>query len=830
MKKHLIFSAFLVLLAIGKTMAQTYVPIATTGYSLDGVAENTTAVSTTGGALDASDFILYSQFYGTLYSTSAVGIPNNGLIASGTRTYQLQAYTGFNVMHLLASNKDSLNFVNPQPYPTISLLGFGTQGAATVSITVRFTDNSTQVFSPITMDDWFTANPSVYNGFDRAQRTSGTPAYVASAGNPRMFGYDLPILCSNQGKSIKRVIILNNSASAQVCVLAVSGTLPAYSINANPPFLCSSGSTTLTGVGLSSYTWQPLGTFAGSNSATVSVSPSATSIYTLLGTDSSGCPGYTTITVNVNGAPPTLSLTGSSSSVCLGAAATLSASGAVTYTWTGGVTNGIPFTPSVTTTYTVTGQNGCGTTTSVSTLTVAPIPVSLASTGTVVCTNRTATLTASASAFAYTWLPINISGTMSSIVISPSVNTVYTVAVSNGTCLGTGTISILANPVPTITSSSNSGSICPGSTTTLSANGGINYTWTPVNQNNSSISVSPTVTTTYSLVGDNSFGCLNVSFLTVTVGIKPNLGLSASSNTICNGGSTTLTANAANSYTWTNGPSTNTYVVSPTQQTSYTVTGTNATSGCNDTKTIDVYVFTPTVAVAGNTAVCTGSPASFTASGAGTYNWLPGGLPFATVTFTPTSNSVYTVNATSTFAFLTCQTSATIGVSVNPAPTLTTTIKKTILCVKEPNILSAGGASTYVWSSMTGTLSGATITVTPNTSGLILFTVTGTNSFGCAASTTVQMTVNKCTGIETYTDHAAKISIYPNPASAAFTIQSEAATDLVICNELGQFVRSIKLDESNAYKANIEGLASGIYVVSSFDKTIAFRQKIVVTK
>lgn len=829
MKNYFLLSAF-VLLALSKTFAQNYLPIATTGYSLDGVAENTTAVSTTGGALDASDFILYSQYYGTLYSTSAVGLPNNGLITSGTRTYQLQNYTGFNVMHLFAGTKDSLNVVNPQPYPIISLLGFGTQGNATASITVRFTDNSTQVFSPITMDDWFTATTSVYNGFDRALRTSGAPALVASAGNPRMFGYDLPILCANQGKSIKRIIIQNNSASAHICVMAVSGTLPAYSINATPPFLCSGGSSTLGATGLSSYNWQPVGSFAGSNAATVNVSPSATTIYTLLGTDASGCPGYTTITLNVSGSAPVLSLTGSSSSVCLGAAATLSASGAVTYTWTGGVTNGVPFTPGSTSTYTVSGQNGCGITTAVATISVGPIPVSLASTSTVVCTNRTATLTASATAFAYTWLPVNVSGTMSSIAISPSVSTIYTVSVSNGTCQGTGTISIQANPVPTISSSAGSGSICPGDAANLSGIGGINYTWTPINQNGSNISVTPTVTTTYTLVGDNSFGCLNTALLTITVGIKPNLTLSASNASICNGGSTTLTAGAANTYTWVGGPNTNTYVVSPTQPTTYTVTGTHATSGCNDTKTIDIDVFTPTVAIAGSSAVCAGSPASFTASGANSYNWQPGGLPFSVVSFTPTSNSVYTVNATSTSGFLTCQTSATISVSVNPAPTLTSTIKKTILCVKETNTLTAGGASTYVWTSGTGTLSGASITLTPNITGVIIYTVTGTNSVGCSASSTLQMTVNKCTGIDTYASSVTKVSIYPNPASAAFTIESEVAMDLVICNELGQLVRSIKLNENNAYKTNVEGLSSGIYFVNSADRAHSFKQKVVITK
>src|SRR4051812_24345066 len=109
MKKYLFCLA--IAFASGKTIAQTYLPVATVGYSLDGVAENTTAIATTGGAMDNSDFALYSQYYGTLYSGNTVGLPNNGTIVNGTRTYQLQSYTGFNVMHIFAAGIDTLNFV-----------------------------------------------------------------------------------------------------------------------------------------------------------------------------------------------------------------------------------------------------------------------------------------------------------------------------------------------------------------------------------------------------------------------------------------------------------------------------------------------------------------------------------------------------------------------------------------------------------------------------------------------------------------------------------------------------------------------------------------------
>lgn len=825
-------SRFLIIFFIsifGRSVSQNFIPIASNGYSLDGVAENTTAISTTGGALDASDFILYSQYYGTLFSSNAVGIPNNGLISNSTRTYQLQPYNGYNVMHLFANTKDTLNILNPQPYPVISLLGFGTQGAATASITVRFTDNTTQVFSPITMDDWFTANPAVYNGFDRAPRTSGIPAYVASAGNPRMFAYDLPIACSNLGKSVKRIIVQNNSSSAHICVLAVSGTLPTYSINANPPFLCSNGNSTLTAVGLNSYTWQANGSFAGSNSVSVNVTPTATSVYTLLGTDGSGCPAYSTVTLNVSGAAPVLSLTGSSSSVCLGAAATLSASGAVTYTWSNGVLNGVPFTPSTTSSYTVVGQNGCGTSTTVSTVSVGPLPVSIVSTSSAVCVNKTATLSAQATASTYTWLPGTTQGTMSSISINPSVTTVYTVTASNGVCFGNASISIQANPTPTLSAFASSASVCPGESATLTASGGVNYTWTPVNLSGSLIAVSPSVTTVYTLTGDNSFGCTNNLIMIINVGVKPNMLVSASSLSICNGDSSTLTASAANTYTWANGPISNSFVVSPTQSSSFTVTGTNTLSGCNDTKTINLYVFTPTITINGQSTVCAGGTITFTASGANSYNWQPGGSPFATITFTPGSSTSYTVNTITPDGILNCHASTTVGVNVLPAPTLSTTVKKQVMCVKETNTLSVSGASTYVWTSTSSTLSGSSIIVTPAASGIFTFTVNGTNSAGCIALSVVQMTVNKCTGIVSHEESNFEIKVYPNPTSDNFIIQTEEDADLVIINALGQIVRNVKLRNENSYTADIQGLEAGLYFLRFENGTTGFEKKVVVT-
>ena len=84
-------------------------------------------------------------------------------------------------------------------------------------------------------------------------------------------------------------------------------------------------------------------------------------------------------------------------SICAGASVTLAGSGANTYIWDNGVTDGVAFIPTVTKTYTVTGfdVNGCSNTAQV-TVTVNPLPTVVAhTTATTVCAGMPVTLTGS---------------------------------------------------------------------------------------------------------------------------------------------------------------------------------------------------------------------------------------------------------------------------------------------------------------------------------------------------------------------------------------------------------------------------------------------------
>ncbi|MFM7758480.1 MAG: T9SS type A sorting domain-containing protein [Crocinitomicaceae bacterium] len=117
--------------------------------------------------------------------------------------------------------------------------------------------------------------------------------------------------------------------------------------------VCEGETATLTATGAETYAWDN-GVING-----VAFTPSATTSYTVTGTDANGCQNTDQVTVNVN-ALPTVNA-GADQTVCAGETVTLSGSGANVYSWNNSVSNGVAFTPIATTSYTVTGTdaNGC---------------------------------------------------------------------------------------------------------------------------------------------------------------------------------------------------------------------------------------------------------------------------------------------------------------------------------------------------------------------------------------------------------------------------------------------------------------------------------------
>ncbi|MES2679238.1 MAG: T9SS type A sorting domain-containing protein [Bacteroidota bacterium] len=203
-------------------------------------------------------------------------------------------------------------------------------------------------------------------------------------------------------------------------------------------------------------------------------------------------------------------------------------------------------------------------------------PLTMNLTGnTVICNGQTSVLTANG-ATNCNWSNLS-SG--SSITVSPNVTTTYSVSGLVSGCQAQNTITVTVNASPTINLIATPGIICVGGTVSLIAAGANTYTWSSQAGNANSIMVSPTITTTYS-VSASASGCQTQNTVTVIVDPGPTISLISTPGIICPGGTATLTASGANTYTWSSQPGNlPAIVISPTINTIYTLSGTNA-NGC----------------------------------------------------------------------------------------------------------------------------------------------------------------------------------------------------------------------------------------------------------
>jgi hypothetical protein len=217
----------------------------------------------------------------------------------------------------------------------------------------------------------------------------------------------------------------------------------------------------------------------------------------------------------------TVPVSASSKTLCSGDTVTLSVTGVNNCIWQPGNLSGMSVTvnPLTSTVYTAmaTSANFCGVRGQTISLYVVQGPtVTAASSTPVICSGKTATLTGNG-AQNFFWQPGNISG--KTITVSPFSNTTYTLTGSVPVTCGTmnALVNLSVNPSPTITASGSSNFICLGENVVLTVSGGINYTWTPGNFAASQFTISPPVSTVYSVSTENPNGCSAEAFVQVQV-------------------------------------------------------------------------------------------------------------------------------------------------------------------------------------------------------------------------------------------------------------------------------------------------------------------------
>jgi gliding motility-associated-like protein len=474
---------------------------------------------------------------------------------------------------------------------------------------------------------------------------------------------------------------------------------------AQPTICIGGGGTALTASGAQTYTWFGPGGGLG-NANPIVVTPTANTCYTVIGTTTEGCTVTATGCVAVQSA--SLSVSPASQTMCLGSQVCFTATGGAINnssvtpgTGTTGIQwfdpNGNPFSTAFTTCTTAIGGNytsilthtGAAGTCTVQAIAAVAIGTNInvsinIAPSTSVCPGNNVTLTAVAiatTASQFTWtssdgmVPLN----GKSIVVNPTVNTVYTVTVDYFGCPGTATIAVgMLTLTPNITASSPS--ICPGTDFTLTATGGTTYTWYYVDPNapfsgtvigtpnttSNSIAHSPSLGLpgTYSVMAFGG-GCSGAAFFTVQeFSLYPTL--AASSPSICPGTNFTLTAGNVGgtpNYTFMAGypasgnPNPN-IITTGTANPIVHNPGTNLlpqtytvyvdSSGCTGEAqvTVNLMVLNPTLSLLGNTtgSVCPGTEFTLSSTGGAgtTYTFYttpnPGvaiGTPTNTQNFAP---------------------------------------------------------------------------------------------------------------------------------------------------------------------------------------------------
>lgn len=280
--------------------------------------------------------------------------------------------------------------------------------------------------------------------------------------------------------------------------------------------VCTGTSASLLASGGISYTWSPSSTLSNPIIADPLALPDTITTYVVTVTDSNGCDASDSVQVGLLALPqPTVS---ADTVICKFTAATLTASGGVTYLWSNGTAGDtsivFPLTDS-TFSVVVTDSNGCSGTASVN---VSIALESLTIEGdTQICIGDFTVLTGNG---ALTYLWISTGDTSASITVSPSSDTTVVLIGFTGTCFDTASVPVQVSPLPNADAGPNA-FIDLGSGITLNVSGGSSALWSPGNSLSCTACLSteatPADTTTYFVTVTDANGCSATDSVTVFV-------------------------------------------------------------------------------------------------------------------------------------------------------------------------------------------------------------------------------------------------------------------------------------------------------------------------
>ncbi|MBK7410331.1 MAG: gliding motility-associated C-terminal domain-containing protein [Saprospirales bacterium] len=413
-----------------------------------------------------------------------------------------------------------------------------------------------------------------------------------------------------------------------------------------------------------------------------------------------------------------------------------------------------------TTTYTVDVTNFTGDTCQItrSITVIVPELITLdANGGLAIACNEPITLdvVANVSPLVFTWTNTagDVIGTGDMLVVFPTNTTTYYVeGVDQYGCSGRDTVIVT---VPTQIEVAIEGEFVSCQTTVdltafTNADPAI-FQWfangTPFGGNTNMVSVDPGISTLYTVIATDTFGCQATADSLVTVPEAINMEVTDDQVSCQTAVTLSAIANVPLNYVWTSNnmvvDTVATITVQPGETVWYYITGTDSL-GCFREDSVLVTVPPPIeVAIEGDFVSCqaTVDLTALTTVAPVTFQWFADGVPFGgntgTVSVDPGISTLYTVIATDTFG---CQATADSLVTVPDAIIMEVTDDQ-VSCQTAVNLSATANVPlNYVWTSNNVVVDTvANITVQPGTTSW--YYITGTDSLGCFREDSVLVTV-----------------------------------------------------------------------------------------
>ncbi|MBL7890635.1 MAG: T9SS type A sorting domain-containing protein [Bacteroidia bacterium] len=621
-------------------------------------------------------------------------------------------------------------------------------------------------------------------------------------------------IASPTGNTTYTVVVTDNNGCTSTDSVAITVSPLPSAPTALGTSVCSGNAAALTASGAGTLGWYTAstgGTYLGGGTSYTTGALTVDTTFYVRDSSSLGCVSPSTavlVTINPDPAAPSAA----STAICANDSILLSATGVGVLGWydaptagnyiTGGSTYQTPALTS-TTLYYVQDSNattGCVSPRTIVTVTVNANPVVDLGADTTQCAG-TVVLDAGVGPVDYLWNDNSIAQTLTA-----AISGTYSVTVTDTItgCFSSDTILVTINPLPIVDLGADSVQ-CGGSVVLDAGNTGSSYVWT---DNTTAQTLSASASGQYYVTVTDVNNCSASDSVNIVINALPVVDL-GNDSTQCGGGIVLDAGTDGTDYLWNDNTIAQTLTAFVTGQ--YYVTVTDSLTGCFATDSINVTLNQyPIVDLGADTTQCAGTVVLNASNTGASFLWNDNSTA---QTLTVSATGQYFVAVTQSG----CTTNDTIEVTINPLPLVglspfTTPICNDLTAFVLTNGSPAGGV--YSGANVTGNTFNAVaagVGVYP-----ITYTVTDTN--GCSNSSTQNLTVQNCTGIEEYTSY--EVVVYPNPTSGAFTLSIKNANieELIISvvdiqgkEVFGVRERNITADYNKVI--NLENVSKGMYYI-----------------